>query len=71
MEKTFRVTGIKEKLMKDIVELNGFHEVTDQVLDNVTQPEWREIISKYYPGLIKEGDSISIDLRNEILNIKS
>ncbi|MGE4282399.1 MAG: hypothetical protein AB7G87_01625 [Clostridia bacterium] len=71
MEHIFRTHGITEKLMGELIELNGFHEVTDEVIGDVTQSEWTEIINRYYPGLVKEGGSVSIDLKNEIIRVKN
>lgn len=69
MTSMFRTRGIKEKIMKDLTELNGYHEVTERVYQSITQPEWQTILSKHYPGIALEGKNVNVDLSNEIITI--
>lgn len=70
MADIIRTPGIRDKIMENIHELNGFHEVTERVYDHITQPEWREILSKYYPNLPMDGRNIHVDLKNEIIRLE-
>jgi hypothetical protein len=65
-----RTHGIKELIMKDLKELNGFHEVTDRVISNVTQPEWKEILGKHYPNLNMQNKNVNIDLDSETIMLE-
>jgi len=53
--------------MEDLIELNGFHEVTDREINLVTQPEWKAILSKHYPQMNLAGKHVSVDLDEEII----
>ena len=70
MPNIIRTHGIKGLLLKDLKELNGFHEVTQRDINYVTQPEWKAILEKYYPGLDMNNKNISVDLENEIISIE-
>ncbi|HHY91404.1 MAG TPA: hypothetical protein GX503_07030 [Clostridiales bacterium] len=67
MRSIIRTHGIRERIMEDLIELNGFHEVTDREINLVTQPEWKAILSKHYPQMNLEGKHVSVDLDEEII----
>ncbi len=67
MKNIIRAHGIRERIMEDLIELNGFHEVTDREISLVTQPEWKTILSKHYPHMDLEDKHVSVDLDEEII----
>ncbi|MDK2798508.1 MAG: hypothetical protein PWP27_615 [Clostridiales bacterium] len=69
MADIIRTPGIKEKIKKDVIEKNGFHEVTERVYEAITQAEWKEILNIYYPELVTEGKQINVDLNNETVKL--
>lgn len=70
MKSVFRTKGIKERIMDDLVELNGFHEVTDKEFNNVTQPEWKEIVTRQFPNMDLQNKKVDVDLETEIITIE-
>ena len=70
MTDIIRTRGIKEILMKDLRELNGFHEVTDREISYVTQPEWKAILGRHYPGMDMQNRSVSVDLDSETITLE-
>ena len=70
MTDIIRCRGIKEMFMKDLKEINGFHEVTEKEIDYVTQPEWKSILEKHYPGISIENKNINVDLNSETITLE-
>ncbi len=65
-----RTRGIKKKIMQDIAEKNGFHEVTNVICESMTQPEWQEILSRHYRGLDIAHKNIHVDLDSETIRLE-
>jgi|GEM_PF-5266378 len=69
MPEIIKAPGIREKIERDLIELNGFHEVTTQVYDALTQPEWQEILEKHLPDLDFHDKEIHVDLDKETIRL--
>jgi len=69
MKNVIKAKGIKESIMDDLIELNGFHEVTDREIGFITQPEWKTILAKHYPDMDLKNKNVSVDLDNEIITL--
>jgi len=67
MKSIIKAKGIKESIMDDLIELNGFHEVTDREIGFITQPEWQTILAKHYPHIDLNNKNVSVDLDNETI----
>jgi hypothetical protein len=70
MTDIIRSYGIKEMIMKDLKEINGFHEITEKEVSYVTQPEWKAILLKHYRGIDIQDKNVSVDLNNEIITLE-
>lgn len=69
MVEKIKAPGIRERIEKDLIELNGFHEVTAQVYNALTQPEWQEILKRHLPDLDFHNKKIHVNLDEETIRL--
>lgn len=69
MMNIIRTYGMKDMIISDLRELNGFHELTEREIRSITQPEWKTVLSKHYPDMDMKDRTVSVDLTRETITL--